>query len=74
MKSDACPKCGSSMVGGFLVDRDRGPSSELPIWYEGEPTRWWFGVLKLGGRAKFRVETRRCRRCGYLESFAATPG
>jgi hypothetical protein len=74
MRGETCPKCDATMVDGFLVDRRKGPNAELPTWYEGAPSWWWFGALKLGGRARFRVRSRRCRRCGYLESFATEPG
>jgi hypothetical protein len=60
------------MEEGFLLDRDK--QSRVQTWYQGAPERWWFGALKLRGRPRFRVATRRCRRCGYLESFAAEPG
>jgi hypothetical protein len=54
---------------GFLVDRRR-KRNDLPIWVEGEPVRWFWGSLKLRGRVRYHATTRRCGKCGYLESFA----
>lgn len=73
MKSERCPACGSDMVDGFLIDRLQRHVSALPTWVAGEPARWWWGGLKLRGRERFEVLTRRCRRCGRLESFATAP-
>jgi hypothetical protein len=70
MKAERCPKCNSEMQEGFVIDRSHGNSATLPVWASGAPERHWFRGLKLRGRARFRVLTRRCRRCGLLESFA----
>jgi ribosomal protein S27AE len=71
MKTERCPKCGSEMVDGFLLDRDK--ADRVQTWFEGEVSKYWFGMLRLRGRARFGVLTRRCRRCGFLESFATGP-
>jgi hypothetical protein len=60
------------MVDGFLIDRDK--ADRVQTWFEGEVSKYWFGALRLRGRARFEVVTRRCRRCGFLESFATEPG
>jgi len=59
------------MEEGFLIDRRQNHSSALPTWVEGEPRQHWWGALKTRGRKRFDVLTRRCRRCGFLESFAS---
>jgi len=67
-----CPKCGSAMESGFLVDHTYGGSSgiALPQWAEGEVKHSvWTGV-KMSGKKILSVETLRCERCGYLESYA----
>jgi len=71
MRSTTCGKCGGAMAEGFLVDRDRKAGARLAAWYAGEPTRWWWGGLRLRGRARFEISARRCGRCGHLELFAA---
>jgi hypothetical protein len=37
---------------------------------EGAPERGWFRLLKLRGKRQLEVQTWRCTRCGYLESYA----
>jgi predicted Zn-ribbon and HTH transcriptional regulator len=73
MKSTRCPRCESEMKEGFLLDRFQNHFSALPTWVEGEPERKWWGGLKTRGRVRLEVLTRRCRRCGYLESYALDP-
>ena len=69
MRSNNCPKCQSSMSIGFIADKtDNG--SQVASWVEGAPVRSrWFG-LKLGQKAKLEIQTWRCARCGFLESYA----
>lgn len=70
MRAGSCPKCGSGMAEGFLIDR-RHQGTERQVWVEGEPVRVFFGlILKVRGRTRYQTTTRRCERCGYLESFA----
>ena len=67
--SKRCPKCDSSMVLGVIIDKDQGmraPSS----WLEGPVVKGWFG-LKLGGKKPLDIQTYRCNRCGFLESYAS---
>ena len=68
MRSNSCPKCQGSMAEGFtLVVTDGG--SRIVNWVEGAATHGWFG-LKLGKKTKHEVQTWRCGRCGFLESYA----
>jgi hypothetical protein len=54
---------------GFVVDRTYGGYA-APEWAEGEAQRsFWTGV-KLGGKERHPIQTFRCSRCGYLESYA----
>jgi hypothetical protein len=39
-------------------------------WIEGAPQKAWWGGVKTRGRKKLAVETWRCGRCHYLESYA----
>jgi hypothetical protein len=69
MRSNNCPKCQGSMSIGFSsVTTDGWP--KIVDWAEGAPVRSIWGNLKLGKRAKHEVETWRCARCGFLESYA----
>ena len=59
------------MEAGYIVDQGYGKVT-VAQWVGGEPeTRLWMGGgLKLRGKAQLPVTTYRCRRCGYLESYA----
>jgi hypothetical protein len=58
------------MEPGYLIDQGYG-SKTVPKWVAGLPrTSMWTG-LKLRGLAQVDVSTYRCRRCGYLESYAS---
>ena len=69
-QSKHCPKCEGTMVDGYVVDQGHG-SVSLPKWREGEPRRSIWVGLKLGGTDPIEITTWRCRRCGYLEHYAA---
>ncbi len=64
-----CPKCGSAMEEGFIVDNTHG--GNIPAaWAEGKPRySAWFG-LKMKGVTQHQVITMRCEKCGFLESYA----
>jgi predicted nucleic-acid-binding Zn-ribbon protein len=69
MRSNSCPKCGGSMTEGFIADTTYGGHG-VSNWYEGPPQKSiWVGV-KLSGKTARPIETHRCRRCGFLESYA----
>ena len=54
-----------------MIDVSYGKTG-VSQWVAGEPeTSWWMGGgLKLRGKEQLPVTTYRCRRCGYLESYA----
>jgi len=64
-----CPRCSGSMEVGFVVDEGYGTRT-VAKWVAGEPERSVWTGLKLRGKAKQDVATYRCKRCGYLESYA----
>jgi hypothetical protein len=69
MADPTCPKCRGEMEAGFLVDHTYATSAASE-WVEGPvEASFWTGV-KLRGRERRRVNTWRCVRCGYLESYA----
>lgn len=71
MKGQRCGKCGGEMVEGFLIDSTH-QAVRVAHWAEGAPSFWFLGVLRMKGRAKLPVASWRCRKCGFLESYAPT--
>jgi len=65
-----CLRCRGSMEPGFVVDRGHNHRASTQKWVEGEPERSFWTGLKTRGREAFEVETYRCERCGWLESYA----
>jgi hypothetical protein len=58
------------METGFMIDVGYGKTA-VPKWVGGEPeSSFWSSGLKLRGKEQLPVTTYRCRRCGYLESYA----
>ncbi len=54
---------------GFLVDHSYGTATAAE-WVEGQVEKSiWTGV-KLRGKDRRGIDTYRCVRCGYLESYA----
>jgi hypothetical protein len=69
MRPNSCPRCQGSMAEGFILDTTHGGHG-VACWVEGAPVRsMWVGV-KLGKKAKYEIQTWRCSRCGFLESYA----
>lgn len=68
MTRHECPKCHAQMEAGFLIDQTHG-SIVPPHWADGSPDAGWLGV-KMKGKTRRAVETMRCVKCGYLESYA----
>jgi hypothetical protein len=68
-RSLTCPRCSGGMEPGYLVDEGYGTRA-VPKWIAGEPQKSMWTGLKLRGRDRLEVSTYRCRRCGYLESYA----
>ena len=59
------------METGYAVDVTYGQGSgAVPKWVAGEPQKSIWTGLKLRGKEQLPVTTYRCRRCGYLESYA----
>lgn len=69
MRSTDCPKCQGRMEEGFLLDQTYGTRAPVD-WIEGPPEKSIWNGLKLGDRMRMTVETWRCGRCGFLESYA----
>lgn len=65
-----CPRCSSGMEPGYFVDQGYGTTT-VPKWVAGVPKKSIWTGLKLRGHDQLDVATYRCRRCGYLESYAS---
>ena len=65
-----CIRCHAQMEDGFLVDvTDSGPRQQS--WFPGKPEpSFWTGLKGLKKDERIPVTTRRCPKCGYLESYA----
>jgi hypothetical protein len=57
------------MEEGFVVDRTHGGAAPAS-WVAGAPEKSFWTGLKLKGRAQLQIAAWRCRKCGYLESYA----
>ncbi|MCH8617021.1 hypothetical protein LZ016_13045 [Sphingomonas sp. SM33] len=57
------------MEAGYTIDVGYGTKA-VPKWVAGEPQKSIWTGLKLSGKDQLDVSTYRCRRCGYLESYA----
>lgn len=67
--SKTCPKCGGTMIEGFVIDQTYGGRA-VSSWLEGAPNRsFWTGVTLAGG-TPIEMATWRCGGCGFLESYA----
>jgi hypothetical protein len=69
-RSVTCIRCQGTMEPGYIVDEGHGGSREVAKWIGGQPERSIWTGLKTRGKDKLEVTTYRCRRCGYLESYA----
>ena len=67
--SDGCPKCGGRMTEGFVIDEGYG-TAHVSTWQQGEPRKSFWTGIKKSKKEQIKVETWRCDRCGYLESYA----
>jgi ribosomal protein S27AE len=72
-QNKTCPKCGGRMGAGFQLDHADSPGKKAAEWVEGPAEKGWFGAIKLRGRARIGIESWRCARCFYLESYAPAP-
>ena len=64
-----CPRCGGALEPGYVVDEGYGTRT-VAKWISGEPERSMWTGLKTRDKDKLDITAYRCRRCGYLESYA----
>lgn len=61
------------MEEGFTLDKTHGGVGAAS-WVSGLPEKSFWTGLRLKGRTRLDIATWRCRRCGFLESWAPEPG
>ncbi len=67
---DACPKCQGRMQEGFTLDIGHGGARGVSRWIAGSPEpSFWMGT-KINDKEQHPIQSYRCTRCGYLESYA----
>ena len=64
-----CPKCAEVMQEGFVVDYGYS-KNYVAQWVAGKPELGFLGGTKLWGKEQRPIQTFRCPKCGYLESYA----
>ena len=67
-KQVECIRCHTQMADGFVADYSEGSYSRQ-FWSPGTPEQSFWRGLKIGSQ-RVPIMTRRCPRCGYLESYA----
>ncbi len=72
MPTPVCPKCAGRLEEGFTLDLVHHNQSRQASWIEGKPVRSFWTGLATRGRARHKILTYRCGRCGFLESYAPT--
>ncbi len=63
-KEKTCPKCGTLMRAGFMVERD----SPLSLWTAGQGIYWTPGEAGVAGD-RVAVKAYACPQCGYIEHY-----
>lgn len=73
MTQPRCTQCGTEdLEPGFIEDAGEH-SRGYARWIAGPLERGVFGGAKRLGRQRWQIDAWRCRRCGHLELWAATP-
>ncbi len=66
---NSCPKCAAEMQEGFILDQSL-TERLVARWVAGSPDKSFLGNAKTGGKEKHFIQTFRCTKCGFLESYA----
>ena len=69
MTDRRCGKCGGLQKECFLLDSAHN-AVKVGHWAEGAPEYWVLRILKMRGRRKLPIQSWRCTKCGFLESYA----
>lgn len=65
-----CLKCAADMKQGYVLEIGDGNVGSASTWIAGPPEKSFFSGVKVAGSDQYPIETFRCVRCGYLESYA----
>jgi len=68
-RSLSCPRCGGGMDAGYSIAKTNKVKS-IPKWAPGQPVKSIWTGFKVKNADLKDITTYRCRRCGYLESYA----
>jgi hypothetical protein len=70
MKAKVCAKCGGEMQEGFILEVTESGRA-VSSWVGGKPEFPWtsFGV-RIKGKEQLPIQSFRCTKCGFLESYA----
>ena len=64
-----CPKCQGEMKRGFVLDHTQG-GRIVSRWSSGQPKKSFRAGTQFSEEKQIPIGTFRCKKCGYLESFA----
>lgn len=65
-----CLRCRGRMEPGAVLDRGDYNALTEQEWMEGAIEKSFWSGIQTKNRERFTVNTYRCERCGYLESYA----
>jgi len=65
-----CPKCACDMEQGYVLEIGDGNFRSAARWIAGPPERSMLFGTKVKDREQHAIQSFRCTRCGYLESYA----
>lgn len=64
-----CQKCSSEMLEGFVLDMTHG-TRLVSRWVAGKPEKTFLGAAKIRDKEQHFIQSFRCIKCGFLESYA----
>jgi predicted nucleic-acid-binding Zn-ribbon protein len=68
-----CLKCAADMKQGYVLEYGDANLRTETMWIAGPPERSFFRGIIVTDREQYPIESFRCVRCGYLESYALPP-
>jgi hypothetical protein len=64
-----CTECGGEMEIGYIADHTEYGCVQQ-VWVKEPPQKNWIGGLKIKRENVRKVDTNRCKSCGFLKSYA----
>ena len=71
--SNNCPKCAGEMREGFILDMAHDGQQLVLRWVAGKPEKSFWTGTKVAGKEQHFIQSFRCAKCGFLESYAREP-